>query len=101
MIGNSSSGLLEMPYFKKGTINIGDRQSGRLFSKSVINTKIKKKDIISAVKKLLSYNFKKNIKSSVNAYGGPGASDKIVKILKRINTKEIFKKSFFDIKTIE
>ena len=38
MIGNSSSGILEMPSFKKYTLNIGDRQKGRLFSKSVIQT---------------------------------------------------------------
>ena len=97
MIGNSSSGLLEMPYFKKGTINIGARQSGRLFSKSVINIKVKKSKIIQAVKKLLSNNFQKNIKDTINLYGNPGASDKIVKILKKVKTKKIFNKKFFDI----
>jgi GDP/UDP-N,N'-diacetylbacillosamine 2-epimerase (hydrolysing) len=97
MIGNSSSGLLEMPYFKKGTINIGSRQSGRLFSKSVINIKVKKSKIIQAVKKLLSNNFQKNIKDTINLYGNPGASDKIVKILKKVKTKKIFNKKFFDI----
>jgi GDP/UDP-N,N'-diacetylbacillosamine 2-epimerase (hydrolysing) len=97
MIGNSSSGLLEMPYFKKGTINIGARQSGRLFSKSVINIKVEKSKIIQAVKKLLSNNFQKNIKDTINLYGNPGASDKIVKILKKVKTKKIFNKKFFDI----
>jgi GDP/UDP-N,N'-diacetylbacillosamine 2-epimerase (hydrolysing) len=100
MIGNSSSGLLEMPYFKKGTINIGTRQSGRLFSKNVINIKIKKSKIIQAVKKLLSNNFQKNIKNNINPYGNPGASDKIVKILKKIKTKKIINKKFFDINKI-
>jgi len=100
MIGNSSSGLLEMPYFKKGTINIGARQSGRLFSKSVINIKVKKHKIIQAVKKLLSNNFQKNIKNNINLYGDPGASDKIVEILKKVNTKKIFNKKFFDINKI-
>ena len=100
MIGNSSSGLLEMPYFKKGTINIGTRQSGRLFSRSVINIKIKKSKIIQAVKKLLSNNFQKNIKDSINLYGNSGASDKIVKILKKVETKKIFNKKFFDINKI-
>jgi len=100
MIGNSSSGLLEMPYFKKGTINIGTRQSGRLFAKSVINIEIKKSKIIQAVKKLLSNNFQKNIKNNINPYGNPGASDKIIKILKKINTKKIINKKFFDINKI-
>ena len=84
MIGNSSSGLLEMPHFKKGTINIGNRQSGRLISKSIINIKTKKSKIVQAVKKLLSNNFQKNIKNSINLYGNSGASDKIVKILKQL-----------------
>ena len=94
MIGNSSSGLLEMPYFKKGTINIGARQSGRSFSKSVINIKVKKSKIIQAVKKLLSNNFQKNIKDSINLYGNSGASDKIVKILKKVETKKYLIKNF-------
>lgn len=100
MIGNSSSGLLEMPYFKKGTINIGTRQSGRMLSKSVINIKIKKSKIIQAVKKLLSNNFQKNIRNNINSYGNPGASDKIIKILKRIKVKKIINKKFFDINKI-
>jgi len=100
MVGNSSSGLLEMPYFKKGTINIGNRQSGRLFSKSVINIKIKKSKIIQAVKKLLSNNFKKNIKNDTNLYGSPGASDKIIRILKKVKIKKIINKIFFDINKI-
>ena len=100
IIGNSSSGVLEMPYFKKGTINIGNRQSGRLISKSIINIKTKKSKIVQAVKKLLSNNFQKNIKNSINLYGNPGASDKIVEILKKVNTKKIFNKKFFDINKI-
>jgi len=100
MIGNSSSGLLEMPYFKKGTINIGTRQSGRLFAKSVINIEIKKSKIIQAVKKLLSNNFQKNIRNNINPYGNPGASDKIIKILKKIKVKKIINKKFFDINKI-
>ena len=43
MIGNSSSGLLEMPTFKKGTLNLGNRQLGRIKSESVIDSNIKKK----------------------------------------------------------
>ena len=100
IIGNSSSGLLEMPYFKKGTINIGNRQTGRLISKSVINVKINKSKIILAIKKLLSNNFQKNIKNNTNPYGEPGASDKIVNILKKIKTEKIINKKFFDINKI-
>ena len=98
LIGNSSSGILEMPYFKKGTINIGTRQYGRIISKSVINTEFKKNKIISSVKKLLSKKFQRDIKKNINPYGSPGASKKIIKILKKIKIKNIFNKFFFDIK---
>ena len=100
MIGNSSSGILEMPYFKKGTINIGNRQSGRLMAKSVINTKIEKNKIIFAIKKLLSNSFQKSIKNSINPHGKPGASEKIVKILKKIKTEKVINKVFFDINKV-
>jgi GDP/UDP-N,N'-diacetylbacillosamine 2-epimerase (hydrolysing) len=97
MIGNSSSGILEMPYFKKATINLGNRQLGRLISKSVINIPIKKNKISNALKKALSRKFKKKIKNKKTFYGKPGASQKIVKILKKINKKIIFQKKFYDI----
>jgi len=97
MIGNSSSGILEMPYFKKGTINIGDRQSGRLLAKSVINIAIKRKAIITSVNKLFNKSFKKKIVNNNFMYGSPGASKKITKILNKINLNNINKKIFFDL----
>ena len=54
LVGNSSSGLLEAPSFKIGTINIGDRQQGRLKSKSVIDTAPDTQSIISAIEYLFS-----------------------------------------------
>jgi GDP/UDP-N,N'-diacetylbacillosamine 2-epimerase (hydrolysing) len=51
VLGNSSSGLLEVPSFKKATINIGDRQKGRIKAKSVIDCKPNKHDILQAIKK--------------------------------------------------
>ena len=76
MIGNSSSGLLEMPTFKKGTINIGDRQKGRLMAKSIINVKANKNQIIRAIEILFSKKFQTKIKKSKNPYGNGGASKK-------------------------
>jgi GDP/UDP-N,N'-diacetylbacillosamine 2-epimerase (hydrolysing) len=98
IIGNSSSGILEMPTFKKATINIGDRQEGRLKSSSVIDCKINKKEIMNSLKMIYSEEFKSKIKKSINPYGPYGASVKIVKILKKINLKEILIKKFYDIK---
>ena len=93
IIGNSSSGLLEMPSFKKGTLDIGDRQRGRLKAKSVINVNIKKNEIITGINKLYSKQFKK-IK---NPYGNGGASDKIVKVLEKLKLHNILKKKFYSI----
>ena len=60
IIGNSSSGLLEMPSFKKGTINVGDRQKGRLKAKSVINVKPDKKEVIRGINTLYTKRFQTN-----------------------------------------
>ena len=100
MIGNSSSGILEKKKKKKGTINLGNRQLGRLFAKSIINTEIKKNKIEQAVKSILSIKFKKRIKNHINPYGKPGASDRIIKILEKIIIKKVFNKKFFDINKI-
>ena len=84
MVGNSSSGLLEMPTFKKPTINIGNRQLGRLQSKTVVNVDPEKKLIIKAIDKIYSLKFKKILKSSKNPYGEGKSAEKIVSILKKI-----------------
>ena len=63
VVGNSSSGLLEAPTFKKGTINIGDRQLGRLQSKSIINCEPSFKSIVSAIEYLYSNAFQSNLKT--------------------------------------
>ena len=97
MIGNSSSGILEMPSFKKGTIDIGDRQRGRLKAKSVINVKSNKSEIIKGINILYSKKFQTKIKSTKNPYGEGGASEKIIKILMKTKLKNILKKKFYSL----
>ncbi len=97
VIGNSSSGLLEVPSFKKGTINIGDRQKGRLQATNIINCQPTQKSIKLAIDKLYSIDFQKSLSAVINPYGEGGASEKIVNILKKINLKKIVKKTFFDL----
>jgi GDP/UDP-N,N'-diacetylbacillosamine 2-epimerase (hydrolysing) len=97
MIGNSSSGLLEMPSFKKGTINLGSRQNGRLKSKSVIDVKVNSKEISNSIHKIYSKDFQRKIKFCKNPYGTGGASTKILKILKKKNLKNILIKKFYDL----
>ena len=98
VIGNSSSGIAEAPSFNTPTINIGDRQKGRLFAKSVISSDGQINNIKKSIKKGLSYNFLKSLKKNRNPYGNGGASDKIYKIIKKLNiNKHTTKKIFFDI----
>jgi len=98
MVGNSSSGLAEAPSFQIGTINIGDRQKGRIMADSVLNCKSDKESISNAFEELYADKFKETLKLSVNPYGDGCASLKIIEELKKIDLKNIIKKSFFDIK---
>ena len=97
VVGNSSSGLLEAPSFKIGTINIGNRQDGRLKSKSVIDCEPRKDLISKALKKLFSKDFKEVLKSAKNPYGEGNASQKIIKILEEVKLPNSTEKKFFDI----
>ena len=97
VVGNSSSGLLEAPSFKIGTINIGNRQDGRLKSKSVIDCDSTKESISFALKQLFSNDFKKRLKSVKNPYGEGNASIKIVKFLEKVKIPNSIEKRFFDI----
>ncbi|MCG3711715.1 UDP-N-acetylglucosamine 2-epimerase [Aliarcobacter butzleri] len=98
MVGNSSSGLGEAPSFKKGTINIGDRQKGRIKASSVIDCEPNEKSILEAFKKLYSKEFQENLKTTINPYGDGCASQKIVEVIKNVDLENILKKSFYDLK---
>ena len=96
VVGNSSSGLTEVPSFKKGTINIGDRQMGRLKAESVIDCKPFKTDINNAIQKLYSTEFQDKLNTVINPYGSGGASEAIVNILENVSLDGILKKTFYD-----
>jgi len=97
IVGNSSSGLLEVPSFKKGTINIGERQRGRLQASSVINCEPTRKSITKALQKLYSHEFQVSLENTVNPYGEGGASEKIVSTVKSVAIDNLLKKRFYDI----
>jgi len=97
VLGNSSSGLTEVPSFKKGTINIGDRQSGRLQADSVINCEPTQTSIARALTRLYSPDFQKSLAKIVNPYGEGGASVKVVNILKNHPLDDVVKKHFYDL----
>lgn len=97
IVGNSSSGLTEAPSFKIATINIGDRQKGRIKSDSVIDCLPLKSKIIEALDTAYSPSFKEKLKFVSNKYGKGGASNKIKNILKTVDLTNIIKKKFKDI----
>lgn len=98
MVGNSSSGLIEAPCFNIATINIGDRQKGRLKADSVIDCESLKSSISQAFKKVYSEEFKVLLKDVKNPYGDGCASEKIIKEIKKVELHNILKKSFYDLK---
>lgn len=97
VVGNSSSGLTEVPSFKKGTINIGDRQRGRLQAASVINCRPTRQSIAVALKKLYDASFQAGSSQASNPYGEGGASEKVVSIIKNYESDNIIKKTFYDL----
>jgi len=98
MIGNSSSGLAEAPSFKIGTINIGDRQKGRIMADSVIDCDSDFNAIKNSFTRLYSEEFRKELIDSENPYGMGGASLEIKNILKNVDLENILKKQFYDLK---
>ena len=97
VIGNSSSGLIEVPSFKKGTVNIGDRQRGRLQAASIINCQPTRESIVTALERLYSPEFQKILNTVQNPYGDGGASEKIVQTIKSCSLDQIAKKAFHDL----
>ncbi len=96
VVGNSSSGLAEVPSFKKGTINIGDRQRGRLQAESVINCEPTRENITDALAQLYSTDFQMSLHQVTNPYGDGGASEVIISTIKTISLDGLLKKRFYD-----
>jgi GDP/UDP-N,N'-diacetylbacillosamine 2-epimerase (hydrolysing) len=99
VVGNSSSGLIEVPSFKKGTINIGDRQRGRLKSQSVIDCIPARKSIEEALTKLYSTQFQESLETTKNPYGDGGASEKVLQFIKKVDLSDLLKKEFFTLES--
>lgn len=88
VIGNSSSGIIEVPFFKVPTVNVGDRQKGRLRHKSVIDTGYSVDSIKNGIEKALSDNFRKQLKNMAYKFGDANAAQKMVDIIKSIEIDE-------------
>ena len=96
VVGNSSSGLSEAPTFKKATVNIGERQKGRLRAASVIDCAPLRGEILAAVAKVYTPTFQAKLETVQNPYGEGGASEVIVETLKKVDTFSNLTKVFHD-----
>lgn len=99
VVGNSSSGIIETASFKIPTINIGDRQKGRLAPDNVIHCECVKKDIEDAIERGLSEGFRAEISDCQNPYGDGKAASRMRAVLDEIdwNDSRIVKKEFWDL----
>tara|TARA_X000000950_G_C13793754_1_gene610515 strand:- start:521 stop:1237 length:717 start_codon:yes stop_codon:yes gene_type:complete len=96
IIGNSSSGILEAPTLGIPTINLGNRQTGRVSAKSIINCSYNENFFFKSLIKIKTKSFKKNMKVMTNPYGNGNSAKKIFKIICNIKTKNKLKK-FYDL----
>lgn len=97
VIGNSSSGLIEVPALQKPTVNIGERQQGRLKAASVIDCIEETSAIKQAIIRALSAEFQAQLPKVISLYGQAGASLKIKELLKNYNLHDILMKKFYDL----
>jgi len=97
VVGNSSSGLLEAPAFKIPTIDIGDRQRGRLCAASVLHCPPQAEAIQAALEKVWSGELAETLANLHQPYGTGGASARIKDLLKRSDLGDLLKKRFYDI----
>ena len=97
VIGNSSSGVIEVPSFKVPTVNIGDRQKGRASAETVIDCETTQSEITKAINKAISPEFQSFCQTVDNIYGQGNTTEQIIEILKRFQGEINLKKSFYDL----
>lgn len=99
LIGNSSSGLIEIPSLKVPTLNIGDRQKGRVRGKTVIDITTDEIEIENGIRVMLNEEFRKNLKNEINPYTQENSLEKAYSIIKNyLYSKDINKiKEFYDL----
>lgn len=98
VVGNSSSGILEAPVLKASTVNIGDRQKGRLRFPSVIDCAEEKGAIVAAIQKALSEDFRQGLEDMVIPHSDGNIAVRIKNVLRDVPLEGLFQKQFFDLK---
>lgn len=97
VVGNSSSGLLEAPAFEVATVNIGDRQRGRVKPCSVIDCSSKREEIVKAIELSYTRNFQNNLNRGILSNEERGTCEKIISIIASYPLDTLRKKSFYDL----
>ena len=97
VVGNSSSGIIEAPSFCVGTVNIGERQAGRLRADSVIDCSDGYEDIAAALRQVFALDYQRRLTNIQNPYGDGGAAQKLVKIIEELAPSANGVKPFFDL----
>ncbi len=100
VIGNSSSGLIEAPSMGVPTVNIGDRQKGRLRATSVIDCAESHDGVLNALNKAMSDEHQLLSRQTVNPYGQSGASSKICELVKHAQLEGVLMKRFYDLPVV-
>lgn len=96
VIGNSSSGIIEVPSFGIPTLNIGDRQKGRIASSSVIHCGTSLEELKSGLSAVTSENIKNIAAAKINPYQLIGTAKHIVRVLKEYPLEQIIQKKFYN-----
>lgn len=97
VVGNSSSGISEAPFYKRATINIGDRQKGRLRVASIIDVAPKSDAILEAIESIYAPEFQAVLKNVESPYGEGRSAERIASILLSCDLSDILQKSFYDL----
>jgi GDP/UDP-N,N'-diacetylbacillosamine 2-epimerase (hydrolysing) len=97
VVGNSSSGIIEVPSLKTATVNIGERQMGRLRAASVLDCEPVRQNILTAIAATFEPSYRQALETVVNPYGSGGASEAIAGIIQRADLGSLMRKRFYDV----
>ena len=97
IIGNSSSGIIEAPSFKKPVLNIGRRQEGRVMAKNILQAPLDVTEICNAINRASQKAFNDELKDVVNPYEKNNVSKEITGILKTLSSEKLLEKNFVDL----
>ena len=98
VVGNSSSGIVEVPSMGIPTLNIGIRQQGRLAADSVVNCGVDEQQIVHGLQKVLSPEWREYCRRVANPYEQPNTLQRIVDVVCNTPLNNIITKPFYDLK---